>query len=41
MTLAELFATGPIQIPLLGGTGKRVKMDINALTQLSIRRSDD
>ena len=40
MTLAELFANGPIQITLLGGTGKRVKMGINAPTQLSIRRKD-
>ena len=41
MTLAELFATGLTQIPLVGGTGKRVKTDINAPTQLSIRRNDD
>ena len=41
MTLAELFAGGPIQITLLGGTGKRVKMGINAPIQLAIRRKDD
>ena len=26
MTLAQLFANGPILITLLGGTGRRVKM---------------
>jgi sRNA-binding carbon storage regulator CsrA len=41
MTLAELFANGPIQITLLGGTGKRVKVGINAPVQLAIRRKDD
>jgi sRNA-binding carbon storage regulator CsrA len=41
MTLAELFANGPIQITLLGGTGKRVKMGINAPVHLAIRRKDD
>lgn len=40
MTLAELFKNGPIQITLLGGTGKRVKMGINAPTELAIRRKD-
>ncbi len=40
MTLAELFAHGPIQITLLGGSGKRVKMGIEAPTQLAIRRKD-
>ncbi len=40
MTMAELFANGPIQITLLGGTGKRVKMGIEAPEQLSIRRKD-
>jgi sRNA-binding carbon storage regulator CsrA len=39
-TLAELFANGPIQITLLGGTGRRVKMGIQAPEQLSIRRKD-
>lgn len=40
MTLAELFANGPIQITLLGGTGRRVKMGIEAPEQLEIRRKD-
>jgi sRNA-binding carbon storage regulator CsrA len=40
MTVAELFANGPIQITLLGGTGKRVKMGINAPSPLAIRRKD-
>lgn len=41
LTLQELFANGPIQITLLGGTGKRVKMGIEAPSQLAIRRKDD
>jgi sRNA-binding carbon storage regulator CsrA len=41
MTLAELFADGPIQITLLGGTGRRVRMGIHAPVQLEIRRKDD
>jgi sRNA-binding carbon storage regulator CsrA len=41
MTLAELFANGPILITLLGGTGKRVKVGIDAPTQLAIRRKDE
>jgi sRNA-binding carbon storage regulator CsrA len=40
MTMAQLFANGPIQITLLGGTGRRVKMGIEAPEQLSIRRKD-
>jgi sRNA-binding carbon storage regulator CsrA len=40
MTLAQLFANGPILITLLGGTGRRVKMGIEAPEQLSIRRTD-
>jgi sRNA-binding carbon storage regulator CsrA len=40
MTLAQLFANGPILITLLGGTGRRVKMGIDAPRQLSIRRRD-
>lgn len=40
MTLRELFAKGPIQITLLGGTGRRVKVGIEAPEQLSIRRKD-
>jgi sRNA-binding carbon storage regulator CsrA len=41
MTVAELFADGPIQITLLGGSGKRVKMGIHAPSPLEIRRKDD
>lgn len=41
MTIKELFAKGPIEIMLLGGTGRRVKMGIEAPLQLSIRRKDD
>ena len=40
MTMAQLFANGPIQITLLGGTGRRVKMGIDAPEQLAIRRKD-
>ena len=40
MTLAQLFANGPILITLLGGTGRRVKMGIEAPEQLAIRRKD-
>lgn len=40
MTLAELFAQGPIQITLLGGTGRRIKMGIEAPIPLAIRRKD-
>ncbi len=40
MTIAQLFANGPIQITLLGGSGKRVKMGIEAPEELSIRRKD-
>lgn len=41
MTLEELFAHGPIQITLLGGSGRRVKMGIEAPAQLAIRRKDE
>lgn len=41
MTLEELFAQGPIQITLLGGSGRRVKMGIEAPAQLAIRRKDE
>lgn len=41
MTLAELFANGPILITLLGGSGRRVKMGIDAPVQLAIRRKDE
>lgn len=40
MTLKELFANGPIEITLLGGTGRRIKMGIEAPTQLAIRRKE-
>jgi sRNA-binding carbon storage regulator CsrA len=40
MTLEQLFAKGPILITLLGGTGRRVKVGIEAPEQLSIRRKD-
>jgi sRNA-binding carbon storage regulator CsrA len=40
MTLEQLFAKGPILITLLGGTGRRVKVGIEAPAQLSIRRKD-
>lgn len=40
LTLAQLFAKGPILITLLGGTGRRVKMGIEAPEQLAIRRKD-
>ena len=40
MTMAQLFANGPIQITLLGGTGRRVKMGLEAPEQLAIRRKD-
>jgi sRNA-binding carbon storage regulator CsrA len=40
MTLAQLFANGPILITLLGGTGRRLKVGIDAPEQLSIRRKN-
>ncbi len=40
MTMAQLFANGPIQITLLAASGRRVKMGIEAPEQLSIRRKD-
>lgn len=41
MTLRDLFANGPILITLLGGTGRRVKMGIEAPVELAIRRKDE
>ena len=41
MTLKDLFANGPILITLLGGTGRRVKMGIEATAELTIRRKDE
>jgi sRNA-binding carbon storage regulator CsrA len=40
ITLAQVFANGPIEITLLGGTGRRVKMGIEAPDELSIRRKE-
>jgi sRNA-binding carbon storage regulator CsrA len=40
MTLAQLFANGPILITLLGASGRRVKVGIEAPEQLAIRRKD-
>jgi len=40
LTLNDLFANGPIEITLLGGNGRRVKMGIAAPPELSIRRKD-
>ncbi|NNM62390.1 MAG: carbon storage regulator [Steroidobacteraceae bacterium] len=40
MTLQQLFANGPILITLLGSTGRRVKVGIDAPEQLAIRRKD-
>ncbi len=40
VTLKDLFANGPIEITLLGGNGRRVKMGIAAPPELSIRRKD-
>jgi sRNA-binding carbon storage regulator CsrA len=40
MTLAQLFADGAIVITLLGGTGRRVKVGIEAPEHLSIQRKD-
>ncbi len=40
MSMGQLFANCPIPSTLLGGTGRRVKMGIEAPEQLSIRRKD-
>jgi len=40
LTLKELFANGPIEITLLGGNGRRVKMGIAAPPELTILRVD-
>ena len=40
LTLNDLFANGPIEITLLGGNGRRIKMGIAAPPELSIRRKD-
>ena len=41
LTLNDLFAKGPIEIMLLGGNGRRVKMGIAAPPELCIRRKDN
>jgi sRNA-binding carbon storage regulator CsrA len=38
LTLKDLFAKGPIEITLLGGNGRRVRMGIAAPPELTIRR---
>lgn len=40
LKIKDLFANGPIEITLLGGSGRRVKVGIAAPPQLSIRRKD-
>jgi sRNA-binding carbon storage regulator CsrA len=40
LTLKDLFAKGPIEITLLGGNGRRVKVGIAAPPELCIRRKD-
>ena len=40
LTLNDLFAKEPIEITLLGGNGRRVKMGIAAPPELCIRRKD-
>jgi len=40
LTIRDLFSKGPIEIMLLGGNGRRVKMGIHAPEELSIRRKD-
>jgi sRNA-binding carbon storage regulator CsrA len=40
LTLNDLFAKGPIEITLLGGNGRRVKMGIAAPPELCIRRKE-
>ena len=40
LTLNDLFAKGPIEITLLGGNGRRVKMGIEAPPELCILRVD-
>ena len=40
LKIKDLFANGPIEIMLLGGNGRRMKVGIAAPPQLSIRRKD-
>ncbi len=41
LTIADLFAKGPIEVRLLGMTKKRFKIGISAPTELFIRRIDE
>ena len=41
MTLADLFAAGPIEIKIFSSNGNRVKMGVIAPAQLSIWRKSD
>ncbi len=40
MTVADLFQHGPIEITVFAATGNRVKMGVQAPTELSIWRKD-
>ena len=40
MTLADLFATGPIEITIFSSGNNRVKMGVQAPNELSIWRKD-
>lgn len=40
LKIKDLFANGPIEIMLLGGNGRRMKVGIAAPPELSIRRKD-
>lgn len=40
MTLRDLFANGPIEITVLGGNGRRVKMGVDAPAELTIWRKE-
>ena len=40
MTVAELFADGPIEVTVLGNSGARVKLGISAPPSLAIWRHD-
>jgi len=40
LKIKDVFANGPIEITLLGGNGRRVKVGVSAPPQLSIRRKD-
>lgn len=40
MTVGELFRNGPIEITVFSATGSRIKMGVQAPTELSIWRKD-